>query len=73
MNRIGSETLRRLENGIGAEITLSGSGRPETERFSGHVHMARLTVGPGVNRHRSHTQAIKGANDTASDFPTVGD
>ena len=72
MNGIDSEALRCVEDGIRAEITLGSWCGPETHGLSGHVHVARLTVGLGVNRHRGDAHAIQRADDPASDLAAVG-
>ena len=73
MDRFRARLLGRLDDLLHHEIGLRGGRRPDQHRLVGHIHMHRVAVRLGIDRHRLDAHPPGGLHDTAGDFAAIGD
>ncbi len=73
MDRIHIGNFGSAYNGGNVQITLGGRRVADTNRFIRQMHMRRIGVRNGINRHRPHAHLAAGTNDTKRYFAAVSD
>ena len=73
MDRLRAGGLGRRDDPVAPQIAVGGRGPAQMHGLIGHLHMARIAVGVGIDRDRRHAQAAAGVDDAAGDLAPVGD
>ncbi len=73
MNRVGPGLPGRRDDLVDHQIGGGRRRRSDVDRLVGHGDMQRLVVGVAIDGNGGEPHALRGANDTASDFAAIGD
>ncbi len=73
MDRFGAGRERRLDDQVGAEVTLPCRRRAQTHRLVGGYDVRGIDVGVGVHGDRLDAKVATGADDAQGDLTAVGD
>ena len=73
MDGLRARALGRGNDLVGHQIGLSRRRRPEQHGLVGQLHMARVAVGLGIDRHRLDAHLPGGLDNAAGDFTPVRD
>ena len=73
MDRFGAGRERRLDDQVGAEVTLPRRRRAQTHRLVGGYDVRGVDVGVGVHGDRLDAKIAAGADDAQGDLTAVGD
>src|SRR5574343_1041144 len=72
VDRFGIRHFGRRDNGRHVQVAVFGSGRSDTDRLIGQLHVFGITVGFRVYDHGFDTQQAAGALDAEGNLPPVG-
>ena len=73
MHGLRARGLARLDDLVGTQVRLARRRRADAHRFVGHLDVARIAVGLGVDRHGLDAHAARGPDHAAGDLAAVGD
>ena len=72
MNRIHIRDFRRADDAIYLEVTFRTGGFADANGFVGHMHMHRIDIRFGINRHRADVQFLACADNSNRNFSAIG-
>ena len=64
--------LRGADDAVDPQVALAGGRFADADGFVGHLHVHRVGVRLGIDRHRADVQFLAGADDADGDFAAVG-
>ena len=73
MDRLRARRLGGGDDLADIEIGLGGLGRTDRHGLIGHIHVQRVAVGLGIDRHRRDAQPLGRRHDAAGDLAPIGD
>ncbi len=72
MDSIGAALFDGVQDGLGVELTLSGSLAAEGVGLISHSDVKSLAVKFGIHRHGGNSHLASGANHSDGDLAAVG-
>ena len=72
MNRIRTAGFGGGDNFITTQIGFAARWITDAIGFIGHRHMASISIGSGIHGNGTNTEFLRGFNNTASNFATIG-
>src|ERR1700733_13977567 len=73
MHRLRPAVPRRLDDGIDAQIAVTGGGRADAHRLIGQAHVPGTRVSLRIHRYRSDAEPAARGHDAAGDLAAIGD
>ncbi len=72
VNGVGLGDFGCRDDAVGLEIAVAAGPRTDAHRLVGKLHVQRIDIGLGVDRHGLHSQFAAGADHPEGDFASVG-